>query len=340
MEYVHTTLAQIAANRANEADALFRELEAHRDVASTMRGYQGMRISRTTHAEGNLLVVVETRWSNNNNMVDYAAAKENAESLIGKYESILVPGSLQTHRLESVSGERAEAPNRMYDRLALALFVPAGVLAFALISIYFLSRIYLALPQTAASIMAIVVATLILAACAYFASSSRIPRWQWMGAAVAGVAALAIGGTVAAIYDENNREPHVVENGGGEPTPPPGGGPVVIDMDDNFFVTAAITIPPGPVEIPVNNIGTALHNVHVAVTGAYETDGVCPRGSAGCSEPNQIRAGQSGVLALDLQPGTYDYRCDFHIAENMVGTITVDPSAPPIGGGEEAPTGE
>ena len=131
MEYVHTTLAQIAANRVSEADALFRELEAHRDVASAMRGYQGMRVNRTSHPEGNVLVVVETRWSGNNDMVDYAAAKENAESIIGKYDSLLVPGSVQTHRMESLSGERAEAPNRTYDRLALALFVPVGVLAFA-----------------------------------------------------------------------------------------------------------------------------------------------------------------------------------------------------------------
>jgi plastocyanin len=345
MEFVHTTLAQIAANRVSEADALFRDLESHRDVASAMRGYQGMRISRTAHAEGNVLVVVETRWTSNNNMVDYAAAKENAESIMGKYDSILVPGSLQTHRLESVAGERAEAPNKMYDRLALALFVPVAVLAFALISIYFLSRIYLALPPAAASIMAIVVATLILALCAYFASSATIPRWQWLAVALIGFGALALGGTVAAVYDEN--QDHHTEGPVVQPTPGPGGGPVVIDMDDNFFVTADITIPPGPVEIPVNNIGTALHNVHVAVTGEYETDGVCTRGSPGCSEPNQIRAGQSGVVTLDLQPGTYDYRCDFHIAENMVGTITVDPSAPPIGGGpggapegEEPPAGE
>lgn len=334
MEYVHTTLVQLAANRVSEAEPLFRDLEAHRDVASAMRGYQGMRVNRTTHAEGNVLVVVETRWSSNNAMVDYAAAKENAASIIGKYESLTVPGSLQTHRMESLAGERAEAPNRMYDRLALALFVPAGVLAFALISIYFLSRIYLSLPGAAASIMAITVAIVVLAGCAYFASSATIPRWQWLGAAVVGFAALAIGGTVAGVYDEDNKEVHAPENGGGEPTPGPGG-PIVIQTDDNFFVQPDITIPPGPVEIPIENVGTAIHNMHVAITGAYESNGVCERGAPGCSEPNQIRGGESGVITLDLEPGTYDYRCDFHIADEMFGTITVDPNAPPIAGAGE-----
>lgn len=338
MEYVHTTLVQIAANRVSEADSLFRELEAHRDAASAMRGYQGLRISRTTHSEGNVLVVVESRWSSNNSMVDYAAATENAATIVGKYDSLTVPGSLQTHRMESVAGERAEAPNRMYDRLALALFVPVGVLAFALITIYFLSRIYLSLPAAAASIMAISVAILILAACAYFASSATIPRWQWLGAAVLGFGALAIGGTFAGVYDENHKEVHVPENDGAEPTPAPGG-PVVIEANDNFFVVPDLTIPPGPVEIPVLNVGTALHNVQVAVSGDYSS-GTCQRGSPGCSEPNQIRGGAEGVLTLDLQPGTYNYRCDFHIADDMVGTITVDPNAPPIapaGGGAPPP---
>jgi heme-degrading monooxygenase HmoA len=339
MEYVHTTLVQLAASRVSEADPLFHELEAHRDAASAMRGYQGMRINRTTHPEGDILVVVETRWSSNNAMVDYAAAKENAATVIGKYESLAVPGSLQTHRMESLAGERAEAPNRMYDRLALALFVPVGVLAFALISIFFLSRIYLSLPAAAASIMAITVAILILAASAYFASSATIPRWQWLGAAIVGFAALAIGGTVAGVYDEENKEVHAPDNGG-EPTPGPGG-PLVIQAEDNFFAQPDISIPTGPVEIPIENLGTAIHNMHVAVTGAYEGEGVCVRGAAGCSEPNQIRGGQSGVITLDLEPGTYDYRCDFHIAEQMFGTITVDSNAPPIDGaggpGGEAP---
>ena len=91
----------------------------------------------------------------------------------------------------------------------------------------------------------------------------------------------------------------------------------------------------------MTNGGTAIHNVHVAITGEYETDGVCTRGAPGCSDPNQLRGGTEGVLVLDLQPGTYNYRCDFHIAEEMFGTITVDPSAPPIGGpGGGAPEGD
>ena len=285
-----------------------------------------MRISRTAHAEGNILLVVETRWSSNNAMVDYGSAKENAASVIEKHADLLVPGTLQTHRLESVggAGSPAEAPNRMYDRLALALFVPLGVLAFALVAIYGLSRIYLALPTAGASIMAILVALSILGICAYFVSNPGAPRWQWLGVAVVGIAALGIGGTVAGIYDENNKEVHVPETPGpgpGEPTPPGPGGPASIVMTDNAFDQTALTIPAGEeVVIDLRNDGSAVHNVQVAVSGSY-SDGTCARGSEGCSDPNSIRGGQSGTLTLNLAAGTYDFRCDFHV-DQMNGTIT------------------
>jgi predicted ribosomally synthesized peptide with SipW-like signal peptide len=327
MEYVHSVLAQIAANKAAEADGLIRQLEDHRAVASTMRGYQGMRVSRTAHPEGNIQLVVETRWANNNAMVDYSTERENAFSIIEKSQDLLVPGSLQTHRLQSDSGgESGEAPNRFYDRLALALFVPTGVLAFALIAIYGLSRIYLALPTAGASIMAIIVAIGILGLSFYFASSPRIPRWQWLAVAVIGVGSLGIGGTVAALYDEEHKEVHAgptVEppDNGGNQTPVAPGAPV-IDMDDNFFVQTELTIPSGvETVIQLQNLGTAIHNVNVAVGGSF-SEGTCKAGDPGCSDPASIRGGRAGTLTLNLAAGTYDYRCDFHIDE-MKGVLTV-----------------
>ncbi|MBI5287557.1 MAG: cupredoxin domain-containing protein [Chloroflexi bacterium] len=326
MEYVHTILAQIAASNATAAESLLNELEAHRAVASTMRGYNGMRVSRTAHPEGNVLLVVETRWANNNAMVDYSTARENAFSIVEKHQDILVPGSLQTHRLESNSGgESGEAPNRMYDRLALALFVPVGVLAFALVVIYGMSRIYLALPTTGASIMAICVALGILLISAYFATNPSVPRWQWLAVAVAGIGALAVGGTVAAVYDEDNKEVHAAPTvepspGGGAETPTAPGA-LVIDMTDNKFDVTELTVTAATeVVIQLKNSGAAIHNVDVAVGGSFPS-GICKKGDAGCSDPANIRAGQSGTVTLNLAPGTYDYRCDFHPVE-MTGTIT------------------
>lgn len=327
MEYVHTVLAQIQATKADSADELTRELEEHQSVASTMRGFRGMRISRSAHPEGNVQLVVETRWNSNNDMVDYSSAKENAATIVAGHADLLVPDSVQVHRMESVTGGRAggDGSSRMYDRLALALFVPLGVLAFALVVIYGLSRIYLALPTAGASIMATIVALGILLLSWYFASNPRVPRWQWLAVAIVGFGSLAIGGTVAAVYDEEHKEVHTPEtppppDGGGTPAPP---GAPVIDMGDNFFDQTSLTIPANQeVVIPVNNNGTAIHNVHVAVEGSFPSEDPCDEGSPGCSDPDSIRAGQSGTVTLNLAPGTYDFRCDFHISE-MSGTITV-----------------
>lgn len=327
MEYVHTVLAQIQANKAEEADALTRELEEHQSVASTMRGFRGMRISRSAHPEGNVQLVVETRWGGNNDMVDYSSAKENSAAIVESHSDLLVPGSVQVHRMESVSGGgTGEASTRMYDRLALALFVPLGVLAFALVVIYGLSRIYLALPTTGASIMATLVALSILGLSWYFATNPRVPRWQWMAVAIVGFGSLAIGGTVAAVYDEEHKE----EAHAPEPTPPPDGtppppgGPAPFEMSDNAFDSAPSVIPANQeVVIPAVNNGTAIHNVNVAVTGSFPSDDPCEEGSPGCSDPDSIRGGQEGTITLNLAPGTYDYRCDFHIDE-MSGTLTVE----------------
>jgi plastocyanin/heme-degrading monooxygenase HmoA len=326
MEYVHTVLAEIQATKADQADDLVRELEAHQSVASTMRGFRGMRISRSAHPEGNVQLVVETRWGGNNDMVDYSSSKENSATIVESHSDVIVPGSVEVHRMESVSsgGAGGDASSRMYDRLALALFVPLGVLAFALVVIYGLSRIYLALPTTGASIMATIVALGILGLSAYFASNPRIPRWQWMAVAVVGFGSLAIGGTVAAVYDEEHKEEAHVE-----PTPPPDGGgtPVapgvpVIEMQDNSFDQTSLTITAGQeVVIPVNNNGTAIHNVNVAVSGSFASEEPCNEGEPGCSDPDSIRGGQSGTVTLNLAAGTYDFRCDFHIDE-MSGTIT------------------
>src|SRR3990172_6651533 len=98
MEYVQTVLVQIAATKLDEASGpqgLLPAIEAHRDLASAQRGFQGMRITRTANPEGDVLVVVETRWANNNAMADYSTLKNNVESIIRAHEGELVPSSLQ-----------------------------------------------------------------------------------------------------------------------------------------------------------------------------------------------------------------------------------------------------
>lgn len=330
MEYVQTVLVQIAATKLAEAtgpQGLLTALEAHRDFAAGQRGFQGLRVTRTANPEGNILVVAETRWANNNAMADYSTLKNNVESITKAHESETVAGSLQVHRMESLKSDAADAPNRIYDRMALALLIPMGVLAFALLSIYGLSRIYLALPTAAATPLAAGISLGVLGISAYFASNASAPRWQILGVAVIAVGTLAIGGTAAAIYDENNKEVHSAETpvatapAGGTPVAP---GAVEIDMEDNHFTTPDITVTAGST-VTVRNKGAGTHNVHVAdASGAYSAAVCKTSGPVPCSSPAAIAGGADGTITINLPAGTYDFRCDFHIAEKMFGKLTVE----------------
>jgi len=336
MEYVQTVLARIAANKFDEASGpggLLAALEAHRDVASAQSGYRGMDITRSANPEGDVLVVAETHWANNNALADYSTRQPNVEGIFNEHADELVPGSLQTHRMQSDKAGQ-EAPTRAYDRLALALFVPLGVLAFALLVIYALSRIYLTLPGEWATPLAAGVALGVLGIAWYFASHPYVPRWQIAGLAVVVLGTLAIAGTAAAVYDEQNKEVKTVESPTAAPAPgttPAAPGAPEIDMGDNFFQDASgqknptISISAGQeTTINLNNKGQAIHNMHVANASGQYTQSICKVGGAEfCSDPAQVTAGKSAKLVVKFdQPGTYDYRCDFHF-DQMKGKLEV-----------------
>ncbi len=331
MEYVQTVLVQVAATKLDDALApqgLLPALEAHRDMASAQRGFQGMRITRTANPEGDVLVVAETRWANNNAMADYSTLKDNVESIVRAHDGETVANSLQVHRMESLKSEAADAPNRIYDRLALALLIPVGVLAFALLCIYGLSRIYLALPAAAATPLAAGISLVVLGIAWYFSSNPSAPRWQVLGVAVIAVGTLAIGGTAAAIYDEENKvvhtaEPPVATAPAGGSTTPVAPGAAVIDMEDNKFVPGDVTVASGAI-VNVNNKGQAIHNVHVAdASGKYAAAFCKTTGTEPCSKPASVPAGATATITIGVPAGTYDFRCDFHPTE-MKGELTVN----------------
>src|SRR3954451_24814931 len=75
MEYVQTVLARIQATRFEEATqpgSLFSQIEGHRGYLSSQPGFDSMQVTRSANPEGDVLVVVETRWSNNNALADYS----------------------------------------------------------------------------------------------------------------------------------------------------------------------------------------------------------------------------------------------------------------------------
>jgi plastocyanin len=233
---------------------------------------------------------------------------------------------------------RQESLTSGYARTALPLLLPMAILAFALLFIYGLSRVYLEIRGDNAVALAAVLAIVVLLVAAYFAANPRVPGWQ-IGGVIALGALLLAGGAIWAVAEEDEGEategPAVEEPGapggeepGGEEPGGPGGGQTIV-MGDNFFEFGGAQEPTIQVtageatEFEIVNEGSAIHNMHVAGEGSYDTDFCDPADDDPCSDPNQIRRGQSGTIEINIaEPGTYDFRCDFHAAE-MTGTVEV-----------------
>lgn len=326
MEYVQTVLVQIPAAKLDAAlkpDGLLGELETHRSIASTRSGFRGMRVTRSANPEGDALVVVETRWASNNELADYSTQEPNVASIAAAHRDEVVPNSLQVHRMQAPGAGGASSADaaRVYDRLALALFVPIGVLAFALLVIYGLSRIYLALPSSAATPLAAGIALGVLGIAAYFATHPTVPRWQIVGVFVVVLGTLAIGGTAAAVYDEGH---HTVKQPEAAASPPagatPGGAPsgnaIQITAKNIKFDKTTLTAAAGDVTIQFNNADNAIpHNFAVYKSDSGPTDEI---------KHTDIAAGPVvQTLQLTLEKGTYFFDCQVHPAQ-MSGKLIVE----------------
>jgi plastocyanin len=353
MEYIQTALVQIEASRlerASEPGGLLAELDEHRNFLRQQPGFRDLRITRSINPEGNVLLVIETRWADDESLVRYETTEPNVASIIRSHQDVVVRDSLQVLDMEALRTEasfaRQEAQTGAYSRVALPLLLPLGILAFALLVIYGLSRVYLEIQGDWAVALAAVLAIVVLLIAAYFASNPNAPGWQIGGVVALGVILLA-GGAIWAVAEEDEGEategPGVEAPGGGEEPggeepggepppgggPGPGGGPNTIAMGDNFFEfegeqEPTITVPAGEETVfELANDGNSIHNMHVAAGGEYDTDFCAPSDDDPCSDPNQIRSGDTGEITINIaEPGSYDFQCDFHAGE-MTGTIEV-----------------
>ena len=347
MEYIQTILFQIPASRieeASQAGNLLSELDEHRRFLQQQTGFVDLRITRSINDEGNVLVVVETRWSDDGSLVRYETNEPNAQAIVNKHSSLLVPDTLQVLDMEALRTESswrpAEQTKAAAARVTLPIVIPLGVLAFALLVIYGLSRVYLEIQGDGATILAATLAIGVLLVSFYLANNPRVPGWQIGGIVVVAAAVLA-GGTIWAVVNEDEAEgegDHVTE-----PTPAPGddddddGGPgpgpteMVITLGDNYIEyegerAPTITVAAGEdVEFEVDNAGAAIHNIQVdGPDGEYAED-FCAAGGAAtaCSDPDRLAGGSQGTLSFNLDAGTYLFRCDYHATE-MTGEFVVE----------------
>ena len=332
MEYVQTVLVQIAATKLAEAtgpQGLLTALEAHRDSAAGQRGFQGMRVTRTANPEGNILVVAETRWANNNAMADYSTLKNNVESIIKRPRErdrrrtacrftgwSRSRASPPTRRTASTTGWRWRCSSQSAcwpSRCSASTGSPVSTWRFPRKP----RRRWPPASRSASS-----------ASPAYFSSNPSAPRWQILGVVVIAVGTLAIGGTAAAIYDEDNKEVHSAETpvatapaGRSTPVAP---GAVEIDMEDNKFTNPDITVKTGEHDRhPQQGRRRSTTSMSPTHRAPIRRRSARPQVLTLAPSPAAISGGADGTIAINLPAGTYDYRCDFHVAEKMFGKLTV-----------------
>ena len=345
MEYIQTILFQIPATQleqASEADGLFAELDGHRKHLQGIGGFRDIRITRSINNEGNVLVVVETRWADDTSLVRYETQEPNAAMIVRAHESILVRDSVQVLDMETLRTEasfkQAEDAESARERVILPIAIPLGILAFALLAIYGLSRVYLEIGGNGAVALAAGLAIAVMLFAFYFAANPRAPGWQIAGVLAIFAIALA-GGTAWALIEED--EPRAEENGGeqvngdatdGEPTDGALTGGTMIILGDDFFEyegerEPAISVALGEeVTFELENQGSATHNLQVSGTDDTYTVDICKPDDSSrfCSDPGVIGGSQSATLTVQFdEPGTYNFRCDFHPTE-MMGTLVVE----------------
>lgn len=344
MEYIQTILFQIPSDgleRASEAGGLIPELDAHRDFLRQQPGFRDMRITRSVNPEGNILIVVETRWDNDSSLVRYETNEPNVASIVRKHERVTVPDSLQVLDMEAIRTEtsfaREEAATSATERVTYPILIPVGVLAFIALIIYGLSRVYLELGGDEAVGLAAAISFGVLLFAFYFANNPKAPGWQ-IGGVLMVSALVLLGGAIWAVVEEDDaeggHEPPPANgdgNGDGNGAPTNGDGEMLINMGDNFFEyegqqDPTISVAAGEeVTFDLVNIGGAIHNMHVNGTDDTYGESPCEIGgdNNGCSDPNTITGGQEGTITIQIdEPGSYNFRCDFHPVE-MTGILEV-----------------
>jgi hypothetical protein len=259
-------------------------------------------------------------------------------SIINKHQNITVSNSLQVLDMEALRTGAAppvDAETVARERLALPMLIPLGILAFVLLLVYGLSRIYLELSSGAGTGLAAGIAVGILAVAWYLTSRPSVPAWQ-IGFISMAAAALLTGGAIWAVVQDDDGEATADEPSAGTPaadeTPAPGGPPggLAVRMGDNFFELEGggdptiVVAADEEITIDLSNDGLAIHNLHIAGTDNEYGVNFCELGGdEPCSDPELFSSGDTGTITFSFdQPGTFIFRCDFHPIE-MTGEIQV-----------------
>lgn len=207
------------------------------------------------------------------------------------------------------------------EKFLIPLAIPVGCAIVIAAIVLSISQILLAVPEGAATVIALFVALTVLLGCAYFATARTVNRQLIVaGIAVPAIVLLA-SGVYAGIYRQNNpkhegavgeQQANAAGAGGGNVVPQPAD---EVTTDNKFSATAYTVEANKPTIIPVKNQSKAnLHNMHILTVKDSNGQDI---------KTDLLQPGQSANLSFTIgDAGTYNFQCDVHPTE-MKGTITV-----------------
>lgn len=200
------------------------------------------------------------------------------------------------------------AVNRsLRHRIMYPIEIPALAVIGIAVAVLAFSRVLLALPKAGSTVIAMVVASLILGVAILLSAKPKLTSTLMTAVVLLGAVGLLGGGIVGAVAGEREFEQHGAEHGEEED------GFVVVATDSADFATSQLVVPADePITITFENHDeVASHNLHI--------EGV----AGGTAATPVIGPGEEAELELTVEPGDYRYICDVH-PSTMIGTLTAE----------------
>lgn len=218
---------------------------------------------------------------------------------------------------------RPDLSGEVRFRVPLVFAIPFGAILIIGLLAFGFAQVLLSLDsKEAATAIAMVMASNVLAACAFVALRPRLKRGSLIELALVALYPVVIGIAIAQVGivgGETHAEETHVAPAGGEEAPAPAAAASELVAEGLEWNTDALSFEAGePTELPLENADTTIHNMSI-----YET----PEDAQSQSDPlfdgPDVAAGESATYEIDpLKKGEYAFICDYHV--NMQGTLTVE----------------
>lgn len=212
--------------------------------------------------------------------------------------------------------DRSELVGELRLRLPLPVLIPLGALVLIGAITFGFSRILLAVPKEAATVLALAMSANVLAACAVLALRPNLGRTAMVELAMVALYPVVIGAVIAQVgFGETHEAAETVPPGKIEAA----GGVVPLVAEGIIFDSTQIALVAGEeATVSLDNRDTAPHNFAIYTNEADGQSFTDP-----IFDGPDLPGGETTEYTFDAPPaGEYYFQCDLHPG-SMNGTLTV-----------------